>query len=717
MSDEPETAPLQRSIEAERFAIRSTLKFTHNPLEGKGESADSGFETFRDAPFRAIVEEMLLIYWEISTQLTSGTVRGDINRLSKFFDFFSDTESSWSRAHQPKVLADITGQTLMDFQHWLCSRPNNVCKSLLEEREATLARHLESEALPFSCRSNSYIVNMSALDAAIGAPQGYINRHSNLVALVARVAAQQCVKLQTVKCRTAAPSILNTPFNMRGSGLRLSYIANVYYTLSKVFRALQIRRRDLLNSSFFFPALMETVPPGGVRSAALSAAEFEVLNAACLRSIKNVKRRLLIDGPSRAASGHADPAPGETWPDWGRDTSNLIAYLVARAPGEAIGDGHRSTGHGHYIEALRRSNLTALDVAYNLYPSILDLCPFLIRISCSESAPLNISSIVTLNVDLDNKRQHCVRPSPSPGFKRIFFSKPRANIVQTYVDVPDRSSLDIPGLIVSLIEITRPLRDVAPPHIRNNLFLYISRNRGIRALTPTAAVENLRIFVAAENIRGSDGQLLRGLHYRRLRPTVVSSVALDHGIDTAQNRASHANPARTLAYVNNPANDQRINLSVTAAQSKAIASVKVGFSQRPSRRDIEDLSRELKISFGAAAEILAGKRDKLFNGCVDDENGLGPEAAGNQCTHYESCLVCVNSVILERHLARLIAYQQHWLSMWDEMTEDAWYDTYGLNCAIVDFHLTKFDPQVVERARIQALSLPFVVGYRRFKQS
>jgi hypothetical protein len=55
--------------------------------------------------------------------------------------------------------------------------------------------------------------------------------------------------------------------------------------------------------------------------------------------------------------------------------------------------------------------------------------------------------------------------------------------------------------------------------------------------------------------------------------------------------------------------------------------------------------------------------------------------------------------------------------MADEMDAAAWQETHALNCAIVEQHLTKFDPATVERLTAEISSGPLVIGYRRYKQS
>ncbi|MFC7693809.1 hypothetical protein ACFQY5_34020 [Paeniroseomonas aquatica] len=296
--------------------------------------------------------------------------------------------------------------------------------------------------------------------------------------------------------------------------------------------------------------------------------------------------------------------------------------------------------------------------------------PFLLRLTFNEHAPLNISTALSLHVDLANVSAHCLRPSPTPGHCRVYFSKPRAGIDEEFVDVPDRGAFDVPGVIRTVIDLTKRLRPSASEQDAHTLWLYARQKNGAAcALTSSIAYVALREFQNRPENYTPDGKPIPDLHFRRFRPTILANVAISNGVDEAQRRASHADFRRTIDYASSPGNEIRVRDTIKGAQSKAISSIRSGFQNRPKPEEVEKLASELGVTLGHAAEVLLGQRDKLFNSCLDDKNGKGPERKGAACRRYESCLVCVNGIILERHLPRLLDFYFQWLRLADVLDE------------------------------------------------
>jgi hypothetical protein len=282
------------------------------------------------------------------------------------------------------------------------------------------------------------------------------------------------------------------------------------------------------------------------------------------------------------------------------------------------------------------------------------------------------------------------------------------------MDVPSRGLFDSPRLLAKLEELTESLRREATADDKNCLWLY--RNLYGKVCSLKAAEINLEVARWAETVGLSHGDNPIQLTYRRLRPTSLSEVVSAGGIEVAQRRAAHANPARTYAYASNPGNEVRLRDTALRAQSKAIASSTSSFTSSSGRDEVGRLAGELAISLGAAREILQGKRDKLFNACINDKNGAGIVRKGIVCGAFEACLVCQNAVILERHLVRLITYQVFWLEMRIEMSPEAWAEKHELNCAIIDAHLARFDEDVVAQHRADAELLCLKVPCFRLRQ-
>jgi hypothetical protein len=703
---------LAADLESERARIRTTLTFEHVPLEGKGGRKTFSLADWNESPFRQIVEELLVAYWEVASPLDTDTVQGDLSRLRQFLRFLADSTSLHACQHTPMTMKEVSFVMLRDFEHWLSERPKE-SKWKIEERELALREYLATHELPRRHHRRD-VVRLEGLNFELGFTPGYIQRHSSLMDIVRAAAAHHGLVVSALR----SPPLAQAKERKECERLTTSAIEEIYYTLNKTLRHIELYRRHLLADDFVLPALSDPDRHRRrIKSPALTPVEFEAFRLACLAAIRRVKTRLLIDGPDRAARGHPDPL-NEPEHVWGRELDNLIAYLATYAPGQLVVQTHRPN-HRRYLNAVYRRPETPHEIALWLSPSFIDLAPFLFSIASSEYAPLNLASLIDLYVDDSDPKRHCVRDdSPTPGHKRIYFGKPRAGIDQAWIDVPARSSLDIPGLIDSVVSITRELRAGTSVESRHRLWLYLSERGGVRALSSSYVTQRMvREFLARENICGDDGTLLRNMYFRRLRPTVIGDVALDNSLETAQKRAAHADPIKTLAYVNNPGNEARVRAIVSSAQSKAVAAVRANFKDRPDPEEVRALALELNVPEGAALEIILGRRDKLFSACVDDMNGRGPEVAGRHCGKFEACLICVNSVIIERHLPRLIAYYLYWLGMAEVMDEAAWRENHELNCAIVEVHLTKFEPDLVARITAEVRARPQAIGYRRFKQS
>lgn len=72
---------------------------------------------------------------------------------------------------------------------------------------------------------------------------------------------------------------------------------------------------------------------------------------------------------------------------------------------------------------------------------------------------------------------------------------------QTYIDVPARGSLDLPGLVGSVIEITKSIRLCAKSEDRNALWLYLSSKGAVRRLRAYQVSKwMLKQFVVQEKI-------------------------------------------------------------------------------------------------------------------------------------------------------------------------------------------------------------------------
>ncbi|MCD2324201.1 hypothetical protein LQ953_09275 [Sphingomonas sp. IC-56] len=644
---------------------------------------------------------MLVALWETSARLKSSSVSKNLESARWFLRYLLDDISAVAAAHAPAKTQDITFQTVRDFERWMRARERKII-SVLDERAQQLEERLRSPLIA----GKEGKVSLAALGAEMDWPTGYIHQHKQLVNMVSVAAAEMGSSIRLPGDQPAVQRVA------KKGPIGSKRVEVTYYAVAKLLRRMQ-DGGCVFSPGFVVPELTALQPDGPVKTPALDGRERKLLRKACFTAVRSVRTRLLVDGPAKAQSGVSQP--GQDLRAWAAETNNLLAYLSTQWPGQvphrsnrlwdAIYNALPTHGGDHHPHAL----------ALQLCPGGLDLVPFIVLIGMNRHAPLNLSSVLDLSWCPETPDQHCLQWSPTPKHARIMFDKPRAASDRELIDVPDRGDLDIPGLLRMVAAITAPLRERLPKADRNALWLYLGLKGEIHRIDGPTLGRYFRQFLDRHELAATDAR--NGIFYRRLRPTAISEVAMASGIGVAQNAASHSQPAQTIAYALNPTSHVRLAAEVASAQSKALTSLLDGYGGRPDEQEIARVAAELNLPTGAALEIVLGKRDKLFNACVDDRNGAGPEPAGRRCGRFEACLVCSNSIIVERHLPRLIAYQEHWISMTEMMSADAWNDAHALNCAIVDEHLTKFPAKVVSAARATVAASSTPIPYRRFMQS
>ncbi|NOG73354.1 hypothetical protein [Roseicella sp. DB1501] len=612
------------------------------------------------SPYQQIAGELLIAHQEACMRLTSDTAASQVYHLTRFLEYLQDRDAN-ENGKPTASLKDLTFHTLRNFEHWLADKSVKVRRQV-EERAKLLEEILANEPLAnFSTKTGR--LNYTKLSLRLGPSPYYVARHAPLFEIVERVASAQNVPFVRPK-KLPWQSLPHQPEIGREEGRPKAsrYIADIVWTVNKTLARVASSRSELFGPDFALPAPLTGSEVQRVKSKALTPVEAAAFEKSCLTAMRRVKQRFSGNRDDMAQAGGCE--------------KELVK------------------------------------------PHQDDLIPFLLRLTFNEHAPLNLSSALNLHIDLTDAASHCLRPSPTHGHSRLYFGKPRAGVDKTFVDVPDRGAFDIPGVIRTLIEVTQSLRSIADPKDAHSLWLYwLSRNGGVRVLTPAVAYSGLRDFVhKAENLL-PDGNPIPNIHFRRFRPTVIANIAIANGVEEAQRRASHADFRRTIDYASSPGNEIRVRETIKGAQSKAITSIRSGFQDRPKREEVEALASELGVTLGHAAEILYGKRDKLCNSCIDDKNGKGPERKGTACRRFESCLVCVNGIILERHLPRLLDFYLQWLRLADEMEEVIWREEHELNCKLVEVHLSKFPRDLVDRLTNEARSRSPVIAFRPAKQS
>ena len=680
-----------------RTRIKTSLVFEFQPIEGRGKARLIQLAEFQPTRAASIAGEMLVALWETSAGAQSSTVAKNLEYIRWFLRFLLDDDSHHSKAHQPTTIAELTFQAIRDFEHWRRDRPP-ITLSKVVENEAQLRSRLEHPLVV----GNRGLVALSTLEKELGWPIGYFAKHSHLISLV-KVAAE---KIGSTIRMPRSPMTSRMPKTK--VKVNSKQAESTYFLIAKLLRHM-LKRGYGFAPGFRVPAISQVTPDGPVKTPALDGRERALLRKAAMRATRSIRTRLLVDGPAGVLRGHASPHHDKK--SWAGSRDNALAFLAAAWPG-AIPPKSDETWKA--VKKGLGSARGAIDIAFELNPHAADLVPFVVLLGMSRHAPLNLSSILELQWCPDRPELHCIYRSPTANHARIFFGKPRSGVDRDFIDVPDRSEFDIPGLIRTVASLTSAVRNRAAESDRDILWHYLGEKGSVHQMSAALFGPQLNKFLTKTGLQSSNPDV--GIYFKRLRPTILSELTEKSGLALAQAAASHANPAQTLAYALNPTSNSRLSAAVAVAQSRAMNCMLEGFSNRPKNEEIVRLAGELQIPFGAALELVIGKRDKLFNGCIDDRNGVGPEPAGRKCGRFEACLVCANSVILERHLPRLIGYQNYWFSQIELMPPNDWNEEHAVNCAVVDHHLGRFAPEIVAAARACVEAAPPLIAYHRFRQ-
>jgi hypothetical protein len=254
----------------------------------------------------------------------------------------------------------------------------------------------------------------------------------------------------------------------------------------------------------------------------------------------------------------------------------------------------------------------------------------------------------------------------------------------------------------------------APAEISNRVFIYLGKvaaeNRWMAApdhWNRTSMQVAMKLVTAS--VQDDDGKPI-SFEFSRLRPTVLTDVAETGGFAAARRQARHADERTTLGYIAGGTGSERVDQTIAAAQDDAIRCVVAALEG-----DVHSVAGHLGVSVERAEQILDGRADKLFSACKNDlESPVSGQASGRRCRAIWDCLACENHVILERHLPRLIAYQQAAITVSADLTEDEWDDLYGNFVTLADAAVAKFPATAVENARRKAELMPLngCAGFR-----
>lgn len=245
-------------------------------------------------------------------------------------------------------------------------------------------------------------------------------------------------------------------------------------------------------------------------------------------------------------------------------------------------------------------------------------------------------------------------------------------------------------LIRRVIELTAQLRDSAPAHLRNHLWLYrptkgVGRG-GVSSLSSERLSEAGRLLAERFDLKDTDGKLLR-VSVSMLRKTFVNRV-------------------------NDILEDDLLATAAAAGNTVAVVGTSYLTPGEASRRNWKFMGQAL------TNELLSnslGKTDKTPVGrCSDASFGqFAPKQAGAYCMSFLDCLRCRNYVVTGDDLYRLFSFYWRVYEERSRIPQHRWQTRYAHIVRLIDRDVVAaglekrlFKPAQVEDARARARADP-----------
>lgn len=247
--------------------------------------------------------------------------------------------------------------------------------------------------------------------------------------------------------------------------------------------------------------------------------------------------------------------------------------------------------------------------------------------------------------------------------------------------------MDGVALFQKLVEYTAPLAKVAPPELRDCLWLYRSgaRNRRGNLMRLSEALFSTAVaaFVRRHGILGDDGEPLV-LNNRRLRVTLENRLWELSGGDlvTVAGLMRHT-PRTSDEHYLAVSSEMRANATVVHEDLPAVY------------RQGQQPSTLVPTPVGGCEDTLYGHR--------------APKNGSSHCSDFLSCLGCRSYAIVgsERDLHRLFSFYGFLEEERRAASSSEWTSYFAWLQTLIDaFTNEKFEPELVERAKEQARTQP-----------
>jgi hypothetical protein len=326
--------------------------------------------------------------------------------------------------------------------------------------------------------------------------------------------------------------------------------------------------------------------------------------------------------------------------------------------------------------------------------SAQQLIPFMVMIAARTG--INPWSLYGLGRD-------CLSPHEfDEGLFYCTWDKPRARKQQRQLHRADRrSQMGVVELIQFLRQYTEPLAAAARPPESTKLFLYFSRNSGLkcRLISPgTTSRENFIVHFP-EFIKHHG---LPQFTLVNIRPTAATQIYLETGgnLRKVQQFLQHAHLRTTVRYLLNTITEPFNARAIQKAQERMIERVTV----IPENRAVG--VERLKLPKAQARKIAAGRFDTGCGACRNPYDSPQPgEEKGRACTSFHACFSCPNGLWFLQDLPQVIATRDRLVSLQTEMRSADWQTVYGETVQIIEQHIiAAFRPEQVKAAVAAAKS-------------
>lgn len=326
-----------------------------------------------------------------------------------------------------------------------------------------------------------------------------------------------------------------------------------------------------------------------------------------------------------------------------------------------------------------------------LYPSLADLTAFAIALF-SSGVPDNIKTVFEMKVgDLKkiNGRVYALLTKTRPYPKQYVARLKGAD-----------------AILETLLDVTAPLREIAPPDLKDRVWIYCGGYKGIKAVESQPwLIEYVRRWGNRHGFPDGEIQL------SRFRPTHASEDYIRTGrLGAPKATLRHARSDTTVLYVNNEATKEIHETAIENAQRKAFSTLtKPTVIDTTDARLVAALRRELGLTPTQSEALVQGRSDLFFNSCKDFFNRPdGPK--DTPCDRPFACFWCANSIYLRRHAVVLIALLGHFERRRDDEVEEIWNRKYREPyLRIKESILPQFSPATLAAAAARAQQLRFYI--------